>query len=421
MRFKSVKFVILAFFTFYAEAQAQFTQRLNPQVQTSENNVCPNDEIELTVAYTLPSNRSLLFNGLNEHVNIASSPDFDFGASTSFTIEFWLNPSALSPGAIVSKGDVLGNQGFIIGYNGVINVLLGDGTTTIAMAGNNPVPTSNWTHVAVIVDRAAGIVTTYLDGLFDNSVNLTGLGNINSSELLRFAAAPVGGGVLAGHFNGYIDEVRIWNTARTVAQINTNRVTHISPNSVTDLIGYWDFNETMAPTMIDCSPTGANGQIVNSASLSANAPSLSFSFLPLWNTGQTGPTVFANPLDTTTFIVTVGYCKYLSIDSITVNVIECEPPAEDGLAVVWAPNAFSPNGDNKNDLFEVQASNLTYYEIQIFNRLGDAMFHSRNILNPWDGTFQGDFVKEGVYVYLITYRNLIGEEFEKRGYVTVIR
>jgi len=413
---------VVFLFAIYTVATAQpFTQRLNPEAQATETEICVNQEIEVSVVYTLPANRSVLFNGLNEHINFSPDPVFDFGATTNFTIEFWVNPSSPVPGVIVSKGDVTGNQGIAIGYTGVINVLLGDGTNTISMTGNNVVVASSWTHVAVVVDRAAGIVTTYLNGLFDNSVNLTGLGNINSAELLRIGAGSLGGGVLGGYFNGYIDELRIWNVALTVGQIDARRSIHVNPGSVNNLIGYWDFNELMAPTMIDCSPTGANGQIVNSASLSANTPALAFSFLPRWNTGQTGNSIFANPLDTTTFVVEIGYCKYLSIDSVTVNVIECEPEIDNGLAVVWAPTAFTPNGDNKNDYYEVQASNISYYEIQIFNRLGNIMYHSKNILNPWDGKFQDDFVKEGVYVYAITYRNLIGEEFEKRGYFTLMR
>ena len=181
-------------------------------------------------------------------------------------------------------------------------------------------------------------------------------------------------------------------------------------------------NDVTAPTIIDCSASGASGQMVGSASLSLDAPTLIFPFLPRWSINQTGTTVFVSPTDTTNYSVEIGYCKYLSIDSITINVIECEDIDDSGLiSSVWVPSAFTPNGDFKNDIFRVQGANITFYEIKIFNRFGNIMYNSRDILSGWDGTFEDRFVQEGVYTYIIVYRDRYGVEHTKQGTVAVMK
>jgi gliding motility-associated-like protein len=419
MRYIYCVFIFLLFFT-SAVAQS-YTQRLNPEAQASEEEVCPNEEVEISVVYTLPSNRSILLNGINELINFGASPAFDFGTN-DFSVEFYMKTSTAipAPAVLVSKADAA-SAGFAIGYTGgFVTVAFTDGTNNIVGNGFEPVGDGLWHHVAVVVNRGAALATIYVDGFFDNSANLTGLGSLNTTELLRVGAVSTGG-TLSAFYNGYIDELRVWNKALTVAEINSRRTIHFNPASVTNLVGYWDFNELSSTTLVDCSPTGSNGVIVNSGSLTADAPALSFSFLPVWNTGQSGTTIFVNPTDTITYSVEIGYCKYLSIDSVTVYVVECEEVKDPDPAYVWVPNAFTPNGDLKNDLFVVQAANISYYEIQIFNRLGNIIYHSRNILNSWDGTFQDDFVQEGVYTYSIIYRDLKNEEFKKQGYVSVMR
>ena len=398
-----------------------YTQRLLPDVVSDVNDVCPNDEVVLTLDYTEPTNTSLSLNGINEHVNIPDNPALNFGAATNFTIEFYIKTSSLSPLQVILAKGGTASAGYAIGMSaGVIVATISDGTNTIPVNGFLNVADGSWHHVAVVFERASK-ATIYTDGFFDNDGNINTVANIDNTVNISVGAADIGG-TFSGYFNGYIDELRIWSVARTVAEITASKQFQINPNSVNNLVGYWDMNDAAPPTLVDCSPTGASGQMVGSASLNADAPVLIWQFLPRWSNGQTGKTIFANPLDTMMFTAEVGYCKYLSIDSLRINVIECEDIDETGLVTsVWVPSAFTPNGDTKNDLFEVQASYITYYEIMIFNRFGNLLYHSKNILNSWDGTYEGGLVKDDVYTYLITYRNLKGEEFKKQGSFTVLQ
>jgi gliding motility-associated-like protein len=349
-----------------------------------------------------------------------SSPGFNFGATTDFTIEFYIKTNSALPQAIVAKGDPF-MPGFVVGLAaGVIVATASDGTNIVPISGFTNLADGTWHHVAVVFDRSDKI-TIYTDGFFDNDGSISSVGDVNNVDLLRVGAANVGG-LPSQHFNGYIDEVRIWNKALTVAEINAARTVHLNTNSVTsNLVGYWDMNDLPGGVLVDCSPSGANGVLSGSASFSADAPTMTWNFNPVWSNGKSGNTIFENPLDTTTYKVQIGYCKYLSADSTTVFVIECEDVDETGLiSSVWAANAFTPNGDFKNDFFLVQASNITYYEIMIFNRLGNIIYHSRNILNSWDGTFEGDRVEDAVYTYVITYRDRFDVQYKKYGTVTVL-
>ena len=62
-----------------------------------------------------------------------------------------------------------------------------------------------------------------------------------------------------------------------------------------------------------------------------------------------------------------------------------------------------------------------FYELVIFNKWGQQVFVSKNKDEGWKGTFNGEIVPAGTYVYVIKFRNAGGELVEKRGTVTVVR
>ncbi|MCI5055038.1 MAG: gliding motility-associated C-terminal domain-containing protein [Flavobacteriales bacterium] len=101
------------------------------------------------------------------------------------------------------------------------------------------------------------------------------------------------------------------------------------------------------------------------------------------------------------------------IDSISKFI---EPPLS-----IWIPTAFSPNNDNVNDFFEIKTIGVEKYEIKIFNRWGDLMFTQTNPNTFWDGKFNGNFVKDGVYIYEVKAAGITTERFNKRGTVTIIK
>ncbi|MCW3122258.1 MAG: hypothetical protein JWQ38_1750 [Flavipsychrobacter sp.] len=107
-----------------------------------------------------------------------------------------------------------------------------------------------------------------------------------------------------------------------------------------------------------------------------------------------------------------NFCGIVS-DTIVVDAEPCE---------LWYPNAFTPNGDNHNDLSRVMGSLSKFknFSLSIFNRFGQRVFFTQDIYAGWDGTFNGTPQDAGVYYYMIKY-SLSGKHKMLKGDVTLIR
>ncbi len=87
---------------------------------------------------------------------------------------------------------------------------------------------------------------------------------------------------------------------------------------------------------------------------------------------------------------------------------------------IFIPNAFSPNGDAINPTWNIPALNAyPDFELTVFNRYGEVVFHNRNINKPWDGSFKDRILPIGAYTYLINL-NDSGKQILK-GTVMIIR
>ena len=91
--------------------------------------------------------------------------------------------------------------------------------------------------------------------------------------------------------------------------------------------------------------------------------------------------------------------------------------------VVYVPNTFTPNGDTQNDYFRAygMAIDTDHYDMWIFNRWGEEIWHTEDINQSWDGSYQGHIVQDDVYVWKIICWDTNGEEHQLYGHVTVIK
>ncbi|NUQ23105.1 MAG: PKD domain-containing protein [Saprospiraceae bacterium] len=94
---------------------------------------------------------------------------------------------------------------------------------------------------------------------------------------------------------------------------------------------------------------------------------------------------------------------------------------------LYIPNAFSPNDDGINDVFVVLAADdvlVTNFELMVFDRWGNQLFHSQNIANGWDGKFRSRMLGTGVYVWWLQATVIsCGETIlvNEKGDITLIR
>ena len=88
---------------------------------------------------------------------------------------------------------------------------------------------------------------------------------------------------------------------------------------------------------------------------------------------------------------------------------------------MYIPTAFTPNGDNLNDVFEIVAFNIQDFNILIFDRWGKLLYESSDPNFQWDGTFDGNPVSEGVYTFVVDATSLDGTRERRAGTVTIYR
>ena len=104
-------------------------------------------------------------------------------------------------------------------------------------------------------------------------------------------------------------------------------------------------------------------------------------------------------------------CLDSSIITIVINTVTSEVNS-------LIPNAISPNGDGKNDVWKLDFIDLLNpnAEIKIFNRWGQTLFESKGYPYPWDGTYNGEKVPDGTYYYVI----VISDEEIYKGAILVL-
>lgn len=92
-------------------------------------------------------------------------------------------------------------------------------------------------------------------------------------------------------------------------------------------------------------------------------------------------------------------------------------------AIVYIPNAFTPDNDGVNDVWKIEIRGIDDYELRVFNRWGNLVFESFDSEVHWKGedSFGDYYVPNGVYSYILKYRSLDSQAFTKKGSVTILR
>ncbi len=119
---------------------------------------------------------------------------------------------------------------------------------------------------------------------------------------------------------------------------------------------------------------------------------------------------------------TTSYCVFVTdstgcADSacMTINV---DMPC----GTVFVPDAFSPNGDQQNDLECVYGNCIASINFSIFDRWGNEVFSTTDPqMNCWDGKYKGQLMNSGVFVYYLNAVLTTGEKVTQKGSITLVR
>ena len=87
------------------------------------------------------------------------------------------------------------------------------------------------------------------------------------------------------------------------------------------------------------------------------------------------------------------------------------------------PNAFTPNGDEHNDVYKARDGHQSIIEFHayIFNRWGQKLYEWTDINSGWDGKFHGKDVKQGVYFCLVKAKGSDGKIYNIKTDVNLLR
>jgi len=90
---------------------------------------------------------------------------------------------------------------------------------------------------------------------------------------------------------------------------------------------------------------------------------------------------------------------------------------------ITVPNAFTPNGDGKNDyLYPLNAFSATNLQFMVYNRFGQLLFESHDFSQKWDGTIHGKPQPAGAYIWTLRYTDgASGKIFSLKGSSVLVR
>jgi hypothetical protein len=202
------------------------------------------------------SGHALHYDGVNDYVDMGNATTFNVG--NAVTYEAWINPDTTSYGFIFAQW-VGSAEDVQVGFSGnKISFYLHDVFGGSQLFSSPIVPLHQYTHIAATYDASAGIAKIYINGVFAASRSV-GSSVSNSTGDLFVGFNPVRGDFVAP-FKGVIDEVRIWNIARTESEIQSTMNQSLNGNEP-GLIGYWKFDEGTGSVTSDATSNQNDGTI----------------------------------------------------------------------------------------------------------------------------------------------------------------
>jgi len=229
--------------------------------------------------------------GTESYVNLGTAPGLN---AATFTLELWFRrdgagrvvgtgSGGVNAAPLITKGRSESDNSntdvnYFLGIDPVTRRLVADfeqGAAGTQPGKNHPISSATtivndrWYHAAVTYDGATWRV--YIDGVLDASLLVNQPPRSDNIQPAAIGSALNSISVPSGYFDGAIDEVRIWDIARTAAEIQAGMNVEIA--SAPGLLGRWSFNEGTGTAVGDSSGNGRTGTVVGTyASWVAGAP-----------------------------------------------------------------------------------------------------------------------------------------------------
>ncbi|MGC4013475.1 MAG: Ig-like domain-containing protein [Luteolibacter sp.] len=235
-----------------------------------------------TITVTPPAGSGgLFFDGTDDRVTFGKNTNLQL---TTFTVECWFrsegggiatNSGGLNAIPLVAKGrgDSLGAN-FFLGIDADSGKLAADfksATETLnhSLIGSTVISTGVWHHATVTYDGTQ--LALYLDANLEGTIGTDGdAPAASANQYLTLGAAQDSTGAAAGAFFGQLDELRIWNRARTPEEIRASL--NLAIPADVNLVCRHAMNEASGTTLTASPPSSLTGTLVNGVFHTAGAP-----------------------------------------------------------------------------------------------------------------------------------------------------
>lgn len=290
------------------------------------------------------------------------------------------NPALAGPGTHTITNTIGIGCGDVATFNVVVNPLPVVSFSTVTTSGCEPL-TVNFTYagdpgVDCLWDFGDGVLdfcgssvhTFYNDGVYDIKYTVTDANGCTNSSTLY----------------DYID---VFPTPNAVFRFGPQPTTTINTN-------------------------------INFTDMSSDADSWDWTFGNLGNSNDQNPTFFFPEIAGEYQIDLAVSNEYGCRDSTSQMVIISEQ------YLIYVPNTITPDGDLYNEVFKPYFNGIDIYNytLMIYNRWGEVVFESHNVEVGWNGTYGGEIVESGVYIWhIITDEAMSDKKLEYHGHVTVLK
>ena len=198
---------------------------------------------------------------------------------------------------------------------------------------------------------------------------------------LQFANSPCNVNNLARKFSGRLDEISLYD--RAFSELEVGRSFSYPDRIITENTTIFNGDEIQLVLGPTCATNVQWSPVIS-----------------LDNAALASPT--AKPSSTTTYKVTINNGSCISTDTVRIFVADKDKLDCDKLLL---PGAFTPNNDGLNDSYGISntfiVDELQYFEI--YDRWGALVWKASSLDDRWDGTFKGQPLNGGMYMYKIGY------------------
>lgn len=206
-------------------------------------------------------NYGLDLDGTNDKIGVVDATSLN--PTTALTVEAWINAdtwkSTVWAGVIVGKQSTSPDRGYClsVGENGKAEFTVAVANAWVAATSPAVMGLNSWYHVAGVFDGSS--VKIYINGELQASTATSGVISPSTGTVMYIGENPTWSG---RYFDGTVDEVRIWNVARSTADIQSAFAAELA-SIPAGLAAYYKMNENTGTTVYDATTNANNGTMLN--------------------------------------------------------------------------------------------------------------------------------------------------------------